>query len=126
MASHTRKTPGDRNLGMRIELARLRGGLTQDQLAELLGIKGAAVSHWEAGRHEPSRNRMNRLSETLHVSVGWLQGELIVTEEDRKLEEALLRLALDGGPELLEALLEFESAQDLLEYLRARKASEKP
>lgn len=37
-----------------IKAARLSKGLTQDQLAEALGMTKGNVSAWEVGRHEPS------------------------------------------------------------------------
>lgn len=36
-------------LGNRIRLLRREHGLTQEQLAEAMGVSGAAVSKWENG-----------------------------------------------------------------------------
>lgn len=48
-----------------IAAARKRNGLTQAQLAELVGVDQALVSRWESGRVKPSPESLQKLRETL-------------------------------------------------------------
>lgn len=41
-------------VGVNIRLHRLKKGLTQEDLAELLGVSRTTVYHWEAGSRLPS------------------------------------------------------------------------
>lgn len=45
--------------------ARKRKGLTQAQLAELVGVDQALVSRWESGRVKPNAESMQKLREVL-------------------------------------------------------------
>ncbi len=38
-----------------IKKRRERAGLTQDELADLIGVTKQTVSNWETGRHKPSK-----------------------------------------------------------------------
>lgn len=40
--------------GMELKTERLRRGLTQEQLAEKLGVSTTSVMNWETERHSPS------------------------------------------------------------------------
>jgi len=40
-------------LGKRIRLARERAGLTQEAMAEAIGVSRTAVARWETGDNEP-------------------------------------------------------------------------
>lgn len=121
MPSHTRKRPIDPNIGLRIELARRRRDLSQAQLAERVGVTESAISHWETSRHVP-RDNIVALAKALEVSVAWLRGEGILSEDQRKLEETLLRLALEGGREMQDLLVDV-SPDELMAWLRGRKFS---
>ena len=48
-----------------IASARKKKGLTQAQLAELVGVDQALVSRWESGRVKPSPESMQKLKEAL-------------------------------------------------------------
>ena len=68
-------------IGARIREARIRRGLSQEALADRLGVSKAAVSGWETGKSRPFGSRLAQLAETLGVDAGWLtfggeQGEI--------------------------------------------------
>jgi transcriptional regulator with XRE-family HTH domain len=42
-------------------------GLTQSQLAAMVGTSGQQVSHWERGRHAMRRDTLNSIAEALGV-----------------------------------------------------------
>ena len=77
-------------------------GLTQEQLAERLGITLGAVSKWERGSSEPDLSYIMDLAELFHISVDALigysmRGNDADTEEDRL--EAMIEQSQAGEPE---------------------------
>jgi Zn-dependent peptidase ImmA (M78 family)/DNA-binding XRE family transcriptional regulator len=58
------------------ELVRARGasGLSQDDLANALGVSRAMVSYWEAGKRSPNDRQLAALSQLLRVSMSVLLG----------------------------------------------------
>jgi len=59
---------------LRLRTARNACGLTQRQLAELTGLKTAALSHFECGRQYPSIPNLVKLADALTVTTDWLLG----------------------------------------------------
>lgn len=60
-----------RQIGERIAQARHEAGLTQEELAEAVGVSQRAVQLWEAGDNVPFR-RLSRIGEIVGRSVLWL------------------------------------------------------
>lgn len=59
--------------GEKITTRRREIGLSQDALANMLGIRRGAVGHWESGRSIPSGlDQLHALASALKVSVCWL------------------------------------------------------
>jgi transcriptional regulator with XRE-family HTH domain len=58
--------------GDRLEAARMQTGLSQDGLAQRLGVRSTTVSAWERDDWEPRANRVPTLSGMLNVSMVWL------------------------------------------------------
>ena len=46
--------------------------ITQQDIADALGVTRGAVGHWLCGRSEPTRSQFVELSDALDVSAGWL------------------------------------------------------
>ena len=63
-----------KNIGKRIKELRLKRGLTQEKLAELLGITHKAVSKWECGLTLPDISMIVPLASVLEVSTDTLFG----------------------------------------------------
>jgi len=61
-------------LGKKIKAAREQIGLTQDKLADLVGVSRAAVARWENGDIEPKLKNLIALTEALNVSSDYLLG----------------------------------------------------
>ena len=81
------------NIGRRIQLFRRRKGLTQEELASILGISRATLARWETGVRKPSSSWILKLAEVLDVSPAQLfefQGK----EEVEDLAELLIKKAL--------------------------------
>ena len=62
-------------LSEKILYCRKRAGLSQEALAERLGVSRQAVSKWETGEALPETNKLAALAEALGVSVDWLLSE---------------------------------------------------
>ena len=62
-------------LGQRIRAGRARRGLSQQALAELVGVQRATVSQWETDRERPGRDKAVALAAALSLSLdGLLSG----------------------------------------------------
>lgn len=59
-------------LSEKIIMCRKRACLSQDALAELIGVSRQAVSKWETGEALPETSKLSRLAEVFHVSIDWL------------------------------------------------------
>ena len=60
---------------MKIKELRVDKGLTQVELAELLGVTQGCVAMWETGKAFPNSEKLPRLAEVLDCSIGELYGE---------------------------------------------------
>ena len=58
-----------------IRTMRKRRGLTQEQLAEYLGISVMTVRRWEWGERTPDADYIQKISQVLGVSISELMGE---------------------------------------------------
>ena len=62
-------------LSEKIFTCRKKAGLSQEALAERLGVSRQAVSKWETGESEPEIGKLKLMAETFSVSVDWLLSE---------------------------------------------------
>ena len=76
-------------LGQRIQELRKRAGLTQEQLAEQLGVTRQAVSKWESDNGVPELDALIALSWYFKLTLGELLG---VEERRRDYKTALQEL----------------------------------
>ena len=64
-----------KGLGETIKALRLEKGLTQPQLANLVGVSNGMISIWENNVNEPKASYLKALAAALEVSVSTLLGE---------------------------------------------------
>lgn len=57
------------NLSGKLQLLRKKNGLSQEELAERLGISRQAISKWESGQSTPDLNKLILLSEIYNVTI---------------------------------------------------------
>jgi len=62
----------EQTIGKRIVQNRKRLGLTQDQLAEKLGVTAQAVSKWENDQSSPDASNLIRLADILDTDIEYL------------------------------------------------------
>lgn len=63
------------SLGERIKALRRRAGLSQEQVAEQVGVSRQAVAKWEAGQSAPSTENLRKLAQVLQVGLEELAGK---------------------------------------------------
>jgi len=59
----------------RLKQLRLQHGLTQKELAKVMGVSSSAVGMWEIGRNEPDYKTLKRLADFFDVSIDYLLGK---------------------------------------------------
>lgn len=59
-------------LGEKIQYCRKKAGMSQDALAERIGVSRQAISKWETGEAMPETNNLLILAKIFGVSVDWL------------------------------------------------------
>ena len=72
---------------------RVRTGLTQNELANQLGVTNKAVSKWEVGRSKPTTNILRKLAVLFGLSIE----ELLKIREGEKHME-ITKIVITGGP----------------------------
>ena len=97
------------DVSARLRAAREKAGLSQGQVAKILGLHRPTISEIEAGRRKISAEELSQLAKTYDVSVSWLaDGEAEV--RDPAIELAARELAklkkqdLDNLMQLLRTL----------------------
>lgn len=85
-------------LGLFIAKRRKLMRLTQEELAEKIGVSKSAVAKWEVGGGLPERDNLRRLAEAIDVSVGNLHR--IIEKSD--INEADLEINIT--PDVISAL----------------------
>lgn len=58
------------------EKYRRRAGLTQEKVAQHLGIRQSAVAQWESGKSTPTLKNVKKLATLFHCSVDDLLSDL--------------------------------------------------
>mgnify|MGYP000844268620 CR=1 FL=1 len=71
-------------IGERLKEIRKKLGITQGELASLIGVSETTVWNWENGKREPRSTEINKLAKVLGVSVSYLLGETDVNHENIK------------------------------------------
>jgi len=64
-------------IGKRIKEARERLGLTQNELGELIGVTGSAITNYEKETSHPKEPVMYKLFEALHVDANYLFQDVV-------------------------------------------------
>lgn len=96
----------DKTIGKRIAQLRKNKGLKQENLAEMLGVSGQAVSKWENDQSCPDISILPQLAQILGVTVDeLLSGKMeevstvkVLPEEERKnIKDMMLRIVVDSN-----------------------------
>ena len=68
------------NIGENIKNSRLKMGLSQEQLAAIIGVRKATISRYENGTREPRNEQLKTIAKALKVSAAYLQGYEPITD----------------------------------------------
>lgn len=90
-------------IGIRIRKYRELRGLSQKELADLIGVSNSRVSNWEQGINRPNADIISDLCKALDVSPSELLDIQISTDSLNEQERKLV-LAYRNRPELQEAV----------------------
>lgn len=74
------------NIGKRIKELRKKNDLTQEKLADYLGVSYQAVSKWETGVSSPDLSLIGPLTKLLHVTADELLGLSVPAADERRTE----------------------------------------
>ena len=83
----------DYKFGNYLYKLREQAGLSQSQLADLIGVTNKAVSKWEVGKAKPGVDKIRKLAALFHVSVE----EMMEMKEEKKNPE-ITKIVVTGGP----------------------------
>lgn len=83
-----------KEIGVFLKQLRNEKGITQERLAEILGVSGRTVSRWETGTNLPDLSILVEISEYYDVEIKEiLNGERKSENMDNELKETLLKVA---------------------------------
>lgn len=91
-----------REIGRNIRLQRVRKGLKQKELAELVNVSAQHISHIETNRSQPSLPILVDIANNLESDVDSLLGANLTTARLKVLESQIAEV-LDGAPAALVA-----------------------
>lgn len=64
-----RKAPRDRGNDSPMTKARIAAGMTQKQLADMIGCQTRDISRWERGHHVPRSDTLAKIAQALGCSM---------------------------------------------------------
>ena len=83
-----------KEVGVFLKQLRNEKGITQEQLAEIIGVSGRTISRWETGTNLPDLSILVQISEYYDVEIKEiLNGERKSENMDSELKETLLKIA---------------------------------
>ena len=105
-------------LGKRIRAARLSAGMSQEQLAEIVGLTSQHISHTEVASTKISLPALVKISNALHTSVDKLLSDSIHDSKSYLMDDVETIFA-DCDPDEVYVMLEAASA--IKKSIRIRK-----
>ena len=84
------------SFGENLKNVRKQRGVTQEELAEILGVSRQAISKWESDGGYPETEKLLVISKTLNISIDYLLNDVSVMEEKEKTEKKSVVYAPTG------------------------------
>lgn len=75
------------SFGENLRSVRKQRNITQEELAELLGVSRQAISKWESDNGYPETEKLLMLSKTLNISLDYLMNDSMEIKERKQTEE---------------------------------------
>lgn len=79
-----------------LKLVRKQKNITQEELAQLLGVSRQAISKWESENGYPETEKLLLLSKTLNISLDYLMNDILEMQEKEKNEEKNIVIVPSG------------------------------
>ena len=92
-------------IGSRIRDFRETRGLTQKELAEIIGVQDAVISNWETGRNRPNVDVLMKLCSALGTSADDLLGINSINEKNISKEAENVAEAYDNAEEKIKQII---------------------
>ena len=105
-------------LGQRIRAARLAAGLSQEQLAEMVGLTSQHISHTEVASTKISLPALVKIANALHTSVDKLLSDSIQDSKSHLMKD-VQNVFSDCDPDEIYVML--ETAAAVKKSIRIRK-----
>ena len=105
-------------LGQRIRAARLAAGVSQEQLAEMVGLTSQHISHTEVASTKISLPALVKIANALHTSVDKLLSDSVQDSKAHLLDDVQAVFA-DCDPDEVYVML--EAASSVKKSIRVRK-----
>ena len=107
--------------------ARIEAGLTQQQVADAMGITNSTYCGYETGKRQPDVQKIKQLSRILGISGDALLEtgyEKAPTSGERSVSDDDIKFALFGGDgEITDAM--FEEVRQFAKFIKDREAQKK-
>ena len=100
-------------LGEKIKEQRTAHGLSQETLAEAMGVSRQAVTKWESDQSAPSSEKLILLAKLFHISLDDLIGNKVTLANPTKKPNPILRVNLTRIAITLHAAFAYSTAQHL-------------
>lgn len=84
------------SFGEKLRNVRKQRNVTQEELADALGVSRQAISKWESDSGYPETEKLMAISKTLNISIDYLLNDDSVMEEKEKTEERTIVHAPSG------------------------------
>jgi transcriptional regulator with XRE-family HTH domain len=109
--------------GERFKKLREEKGLSQIEIAKIIGIGNSTVSQYESGKRIPDHDTLDKIADFFHVTVDYLRGRSEVrTEVLTKDEERIYKIIGDSGditPEEWKKI--FDNFELIVEGIKAQR-----
>ena len=104
---------GNPVIGIKIRSYRKQAKMTQQQLADAIGVKHAIISKYENGTIEPSLTQVQKIAEVLHVSIFDFFSDSAIDEFNKQIE-----IMKTFDPNIDVSQFEEHITQDVLENMQ--------
>lgn len=108
-------------LGDKIKMARKAQKITQQALADRLGVHRSTIANYEIERRRPSLDELKQIAKILHVDVNYLlEGQEVSAEHELKTRANDVFFDLDISEEDKDAIF-----RDIMEiYMKGKKVND--
>lgn len=97
----------------KLKQLRMEKHLTQQQLADTLGVSRSAIAMWERGEREPNFETAEAIADAFNIRLDMLIGQAQINDYFNELKRNQLKKALFGTEKISD-----EKLDEVLEYAR--------